>query len=465
MTSSTHIHFVTGKLAETALIEVVKPLSEACGFTYSIDRLPITVAALITPEWLLRHVNIPPNATQLLLPGHLKDRISDIQEKIAISVVCGPRDLRDLPLHFGRKVVDDQYGKYSIEIIAEINHANRMRPEEILKLATRWREEGANRIDLGCEPGIRWSDVQDRVKSLVDLGFAVSIDTFDSWEVREAVAGGATLVLSVNQSNAREACDWGAEVVVVPDRLEHALEDLTTTVHMLESSKVAMRLDPILEPIGCGFARSLHRYIETRNHFPDAPMMMGIGNISELTDVDSAGVNTLLLGFCEELQIGSVLTTEVIPWARSSVRECDAARKLVHYAVSKKIPAKRINSQLVMLRDDRVREHSPEFLEEFAGSVKDNNYRIFVAQGKIHLIAAGVHLVGEDPFEMMNQLLALPESRNVDPGHAFYLGYELCKALTSITLGKNYEQDEALKWGLLTRPENRHRIAKKPRNT
>ena len=57
-------------------------------------------------------------------------------------------------------------------------------------------------------------------------------------------------------------------------------------------------------------------------------MMMGVGNLTELTDVDSAGVNTILVGFCEELKIRSVLTTTVINWARSSVREIDLVRKL-----------------------------------------------------------------------------------------------------------------------------------------
>ena len=52
--------------------------------------------------------------------------------------------------------------------------------------------------------------------------------------------------------------------------------------------------------------------------------------------------------------------------------------------------------------------------------------------------------------------------KNLDPGHAFYLGYEMCKALTALTLGKTYEQDESLNWGLATRPETRHYLKKKP---
>jgi hypothetical protein len=63
----------------------------------------------------------------------------------------------------------------------------------------------------------------------------------------------------------------------------------------------------------------------------------------------------------------------------------------------------------------------------------------------------------------MEQLLKLPESRNVDPSHAFYLGFEMAKALTALTLGKRYEQDEALSWGMLTRPEKHHRLVRKRR--
>ena len=50
------------------------------------------------------------------------------------------------------------------------------------------------------------------------------------------------------------------------------------------------------------------------------------------------------------------------------------------------------------------------------------------------------------------------------PAHAFYLGMELMKARTALTLGKQYTQDEALRWGFLTVEETsavarRHREA------
>ncbi len=46
-------------------------------------------------------------------------------------------------------------------------------------------------IDLGCDPGYRWTDVADAVKRLRDAGVRCSIDTFDVWEAEQATRAGA----------------------------------------------------------------------------------------------------------------------------------------------------------------------------------------------------------------------------------------------------------------------------------
>ena len=56
-----------------------------------------------------------------------------------------------------------------------------------------------------------------------------------------------------------------------------------------------------------------------------------------------------------------------------------------------------------------------------------------------------------DPFLLFDQMGV------TDPSHAFYLGYELMKARTALTLSKTYRQDQALDWGFLTEPEVSHR--------
>src|SRR5262249_549817 len=158
------------------------------------------------------------------------------------------------------------------------------------------------------------------------------------------------LVLSVNGSNVERAGDWGCEVVALPD-VPATLEGLDTTVERLAGRGVPFRIDPVLEPISLGVAASLGRYLEVRRGYPGAEMLMGGGKLTELTDVDSAGVNVLLLGFCQEVGIRSVLTTQVINWCRSCVRELDLVRRLVHFACVRGLPPKHVEPDLVLLRD------------------------------------------------------------------------------------------------------------------
>ena len=96
-------------------------------------------------------------------------------------------------------------------------------------------------------------------------------------------------------------------------------------------------------------------------------------------------------------------------------------------------------------------------VEELAAQLRDHNYRLFADNRRLHLVSSGLHLNDTDPFRLFDQLLSAGP-RNLDASHAFYLGYELAKAKTAITLGKQYEQDEPLDWGLLTVEESYHRL-------
>jgi dihydropteroate synthase-like protein len=366
----------------------------------------------------------------------------------------GPGDLRDLPDFFrAAHAADTDYGKYDIEIIAEINHAPRLRREDLLTQAQRYAAAGADVIDVGCDPGSTWTGLGDAVRALRQRGLRVSIDSFDPVEVADAVKAGAELVLSVNSGNLATARDWGCEVVVLP-YVPETLEGLDASIEKLAAWGVPFRIDPVIEPIGLGFAASLGRYLEVRRRYPDAAMMMGVGNLTELTDADSAGLNVLLLGFCQEVGIRSVLTTEVVNWCRSCVRELDLARRLMYYACIHRLLPKHREPNLVLLRDPKLRTHGDATLADLAIQVKDRNFRIFAERGLLHVINGRMHLTGDDPFALFEQM----QQRDViEPGHAFYLGYEMAKAVTALTLGKNYTQDEALRWGFLTAPEVSHR--------
>ena len=118
-----HIHFVTGRLAEFALRGVLHDLAARVGFDYSIDVLPITVAALMSPQWIAARSQPPPSATKILLPGYCSGDLSPISQAAGKPVERGPKDLQRLPEFFGQKKPGDDYGRYDIQIIAEINHA------------------------------------------------------------------------------------------------------------------------------------------------------------------------------------------------------------------------------------------------------------------------------------------------------------------------------------------------------
>jgi dihydropteroate synthase len=452
-----NIHFVTGRLAEFSLRDVVADLAPRANFDYSIEVLGITVAALMTTDWVAPRIHVPRGATRVLLPGYCQGELAVVERAAGVKVERGPRDLRRLEEYFGQQQASSDYGAYDIEILAEINHAPRLSLDALLAEASRLRGEGADLIDVGCEPGDAWSQVGEAVRALRDAGHRVSIDSMNPGEIELATRAGAELVLSVNSTNRDAAADWGARVVVVPDE-PTTLAGLDDTIELVARRGVPLLIDPILEPIGFGFAASLGRYLEIRGRYPDAEMMMGIGNLTELTDADSAPINVVLLGFCQELGIRSVLTTEVINWARTSVRECDLARRLVYHAHRKRTLPKRLEPRLVMLRDaaEPVRSGG-EALDRLANEIKDPNYRLFAEDGQLHAVTAGLHLWDTDPFRLFARCQA-ESGRPIDAAHAFYLGYELAKAMTALTLGKEYRQDEALDWGFLTRNEEFHRL-------
>ena len=456
------ILFITGKLAEPSLRRQLAALAPQVGFEYDVAVMPITVAALLTTPWIARRLKVPDGADRIVLPGLCQGDVSALQAITEVPVHLGPKDLRDLPEFFGKHSGPPEgYGAHDIEIVAEINHAPQMSLAEILRIAEHYRSSGGDVIDLGCDPGRTWSGVGDAVKELKSQGFRVSVDSFDATEVRAALEAGAELVLSINGTNRHESARMlrdfpDAEVVAIPDTPDD-LPSLTRTVELLKEAGVKHRLDPILEPIGFGFAASLGRYLETRRRFPDAEMMMGIGNLTELTDADSAGVNVLLAGFCQELSIRSVLATEVINWGRTAVQEFAMARKLVHYAVTHRTLPKRLEPNLVMLRDPKLHELGEVALTELAARVTDRNYRIFAERGELHILNGSLYLRGTDPFALFAELLKA--DAKLDASHSFYLGYEFAKAVTALTLGKDYTQDTALRWGFLTVPEVSHRSA------
>lgn len=436
--------FVTGKLAEPALRSTLASMKVP--FAADVAMLPITVAALMTTDWIAKHLAVPAGTDLVLIPGLCEGATQAIAERFSVRVEKGPKDLREIPEYFGQAAAREDYGAWDIEIIAEINNAPRLSRAAIMSEAIRFRDAGADYIDIGCTPGLAFPELGDVVRELVAAGIRVSIDTFNADEIRTAVDAGATLVLSINGANldiAPELAGRNVRVVALPD-FGAPIGTITPTLERLDELKIPYLIDPILEPIGFGFMASLERYAEARRRWPNAEMMMGIGNITELTAADSTGVNALLIAICQELGVRAVLTTEVIPWAHGSVREIDIARRLMHHAVTKKVPPKRVDNRLVTIKDPTILEYSEAELRTLQQAIRDPNFRIFTDRDTITVLNRDLFVRGTDIQEIFLQL-GVEEAT-----HAFYLGKELAKAKLAITLGKTYRQEGSLSWGYLT---------------
>jgi len=444
--------FVTGRLAEPSLRRVLADMQPEFGCDVTV--MGITVAALMTTDWIARTLTVPPGTDLVLLPGLCEGDTGPLAARVGVAVEKGPKDLREIPAYFGRAAAVRDYGSWDIEIVAEINNVPRLSRDDVRAAADYFRASGADVIDIGCTPGVPFPTLGDTVRELVSAGVRVSVDSFDRDEIRTAVAAGAELVLSVNGANLDVARDLAgrARVVALPDP-GGGLETLDPIVEKLETWGVGYLVDPVLEPIGFGFTRSIERYAAARRRFPAAPMLMGIGNLTELTAADSTGVNALLIAICQELGIRTVLTTEVIPWARGAVREVDIARRLMHYAVTRQTLPKGVDDRLLTVRDPAVLTFTEEELRALQARITDPNFRIFADRDGITVLNNERFIRWPDPARLDDLFAQLDVS---EPTHAFYLGRELTRASLAVTLGKTYRQEGALSWGYLTPADEPH---------
>jgi dihydropteroate synthase-like protein len=442
--------FVTGKLAEPALRATLERM--APDFPYEVAVLRITVAALMTTAWIAKHLTEVAGVDRVVIPGLCEGDVREIEDRWTVKAEKGPADLRDLPEHFGQKAFREEYGGHDIRIFAEINNVPYLAREEVMRLAEYYRASGADVIDLGCSLDRKFEDVGEVVSLLRARGFTLSIDTLDPVEILAADRAGVDYVLSLNGQNLDVARELRATPVLIPDSPQD-LGTLDRAVDRLEAIGQPYILDPVIEPVGFGFAAGLDRYVQVRARYPTAEMLMGIGNITELTDADTTGMNALLIGFCQELGIRQVLTTEVIPWARGAVREVDVARQLMYAARRRGVLPKRIDDRLLTAKDSRPKSYTEPELRALHQAITDPNFRIATTRDAIYVFNDRLFVSGTDIQALFDQLGV------EDAGHAFYLGRELMKARLALLLGKTYVQEQPLRWGYLTpeREDTPHR--------
>ncbi len=435
------IALLTGHLAQPRLEKVMAGLADT-GFEWSVVNIGVKVAALMTEAIITRRLPRPLEASRVVVPGRCRADLDRLSAAFGVRFERGPDELSDLPAYFGKGGLSLDLSRHDMRIFAEIVDAPALSIDGIVERARALRGAGADVIDVGCLPDTPFPHLSDAVDALVGEGFAVSVDSAQVGELRAGASAGATFLLSLTEHTLDLARETGATPVLVP--AEHGdLASLLRAAEMADKAGIKPLLDPILDPIHFGFMPSLSRYAELRARQPQAEILMGTGNLTELTDADSGGVTAALLGICSELHIRNVLVVQVSPHTRRTLQEHDAARRLMYAARADHSLPQGYGRALLQLHDRKPFPNGPEEIAALAAEVRDSNFRIEVAADGIHVYARGLHHVGTEALSLFPNL-----GLTHDTGHAFYLGAELQKAEIAWRLGKRYAQDEPLDWGV-----------------
>lgn len=442
-----HIVFLTGRLAEKSLLRVLESMAPA-PFSWEIREIGLQVAALMTADMIRRRVPAPLAAQRVIVPGRCRGDVAALTEHYGVPFERGPEEVKDLPQFFGREAKPVDLSRYETEIFAEIVDAPRLDLDGIAARARDYAAQGANVIDLGCLPETPFPHLEDAVRRLKAEGYRVSVDSMHTDELLRGGRAGADYLMSLNLDTLWIADEVPSTPILVardsrdPASLDAAIERFTARAR-------AFLADPILDPIPFGLATSIARYVRLRERYPDVAIMMGIGNVTELTEADTSGINAVLLGMAAELRVSAVLTTSVSLHARRAVREADIARRVMHAAREAQVLPKGIDGDLATVHAKRPFPYSPAEIDEFARQVRDPNFRVQVSAEAIHVYNRDGHLRGGDPFEFYSDL-----HLEADGGHAFYMGVQLARAEIAWRLGKRFDQDQPLDWGCaVDRPE------------
>jgi dihydropteroate synthase-like protein len=441
MDMKNNILFITGKLAEKNIRSILDSIKDK-DFTYEIRNLDINVAALLTTEMIYRRIGDVDNFNKIILPGKVRGDIDELAKKLKIEIKRGPEELKDLPVMFGGDSLKHDLSKYEVHIFAEITDAPNMKIQEIISMADIYRNNGADIIDIGCLPNQSFPHLSETIQELKRQDFYVSIDSHSDKELILGGKSGADYLLSIKSDNFYILDEVDSFPILIPK--DGDMASLHECIDKCILDKRIFIADPILDPINYGFTQSIIRYSKLRERYPDIHIMMGTGNVTELTHADTTGMTMILMGIISELKINHILTTEVSKHCKTVIKENDLARRIILAARLGNTTPKHIDSGLLTTHEEDPIRYNSEEVKELFKQVKDSSYRIMNTDDGVHLFNKKGLQLAVDPFDFFEKI-----DVGDDTGHAFYLGVELARAQIAHQLGKSYEQDEELKWGCL----------------
>ena len=511
---------VTGKAAS----KLVEEYASKSGVDFEVYVMPYEVAALIPPHEIAKKLkadNIK-GFDFILTPGLISGDVSIIEREVGIPTFKGPIHAADLPyvlpllgkielsrteaacriLSLNRgfedeeelKIIEEELrhsaffdiagvpiAKGSLRVVAEITFAPNKGVEETLAEAREFKDVGADIIDIGMIAGDNKPDTAYELVKAVksEIGGAISIDSLMPSEIMAAVNAGADLVISVDRGTIGELGELPRDVALVviptdvkrgyyPSTIDEKIKGLEEVIDLAKGMGFKKIIaDPILSPpLQPSLLESLAAYYEFSKRHPDIPLMMGVGNATELMDVDSIGINGLMAAIAAELDISMLLTTEASNKTRGCVKELCIAVKMAKLSKRRSKPMKDLSLNLLAIKDKRDLTLPPTAIEvrepvkasrkasrtpDPAGYIKitiDKKRGVILAS---HFKAGKLTctLEGSKAEDIYDELIKRGLITTLD--HAAYVGKELYKAELALKLGKSYVQDEDLDFGFTSK--------------
>ena len=490
----------TGKEAAGMVTEAIRSVTSVKCDVLTQD---ISIAAFSTPKSLkraLEKIYRSEKSDLILVSGLCKSDFSGLEKEIGTPIRLGPRHAYDLGdiLPFAEKIqlspqipADEliaikrrEYAKTHLDalecninpefaikgvkigggarlkVCAEIVDATQLSADTIERKMVYFLENGADIIDLGVHIGAKPDEVKRAVKAALAVADDVplSVDTLDEELILTGIETGVDMVLSLTNENIPKVSDAIAKndiaAVVIPDSSQ---ESLFANLKMAKEHGIKHLIaDPVLNAIGYGIANSIYNYYLFRAEDKGTPLFFGVGNVTELMDADSTGVNATLAGIASDLNADILFTPEYSDKARGSVRELRVASEMMMLAKARKSAPKDIGLDLLVLKEKRrkqiMRFHDelniPAMMTEGWKLDPKGCFRIGICAVENRTMIYAEHIptrkriIGNSAKEVMDTILRLGLISLVE--HAAYLSMELTKAELALRLDRNYGQDEEL---------------------
>lgn len=330
-------------------------------------------------------------------------------------------------------------GGSRMKVLAEIMDAHRK--PDIRGEVCRFFDDGADIVDLGFGFDATPADVSRVFGELEDIPGPLAADTQNPDLIRAALSR-ADLILSLHAGNIPEAgplvSKSGAAAVIVPDG--GTMEEIIALARNAGINRLIT--DPLLQPAGSGLTRSLAGFSD-----PGYPLFFGAGNVTELIDADSIGVNALLAAMAHELHAAVIFCSEHSDKTRGSVAEMRRATEMMVLTGQRPYP-KDLGIDLFCIKEKRRRREPPleysriidaEVMPEEITYDPRGNFRIGIEGEWIIAVRNGTAIRGKRWQDLLHTLIRQDAVSLLD--HAGYLGRELFKAELAIRYGRSFEQD------------------------